>query len=374
MNFNLFGDPSDTESEDSVKIKQNELLPWIEKYRPDTLDGLISHTHIINSLKTFKKKKNMQHILFYGPAGTGKTSTILAFAKELYGDNFNFMVMELNASDDRGIETVRNKIKQFVASDNMFCRFTPGNKVDKRLFKLVILDEIDAMTSEAQSILRNVVENYTKHARFCLICNYLRKITPALQSRCIPFKFSPLKISEMKLKLNVLIEEEEIDITTTGINTLLIRSKGDMRKAINMLQTVNMIYTTIDSNKINNCFGFPQTKDIKSILKSLINDDFLTSYTLINKISKSFGLSLDDIINDIYKIIFNAIVNKKYKIKDMKNVSFEYCVNILNLLRLIELNNTTNITNDIQIAGIISIFKLGKNIDKLNNNYIKSLI
>ena len=188
-------------------IDKNDVIPWIEKYRPSKLSNIVSQNNIINILKIYLKNKTIPHLLFYGPPGTGKTSVILSYAKELYKDKYPYMVMELNASDERGIEVVRNRIKQFVMSDNVF--YDIKNKKSK-IFKLVILDETDAMTDDAQAILRHIVERYTDNARFCLICNYIKKINPALLSRCTSFRFSPIGSEEMKKKLIKIIKKEEI--------------------------------------------------------------------------------------------------------------------------------------------------------------------
>ena len=154
--------------------EQNQTnLPWVEKYRPSVLQELISHEDIIRTIRKFISEEKLPHLLFYGPPGTGKTSTILACAKELYSPKeFNSMVLELNASDDRGINVVRNQILSFASTRTIF---NSG-------YKLVILDEADAMTNDAQNALRRIIEKYTDNVRFCLICNYLSKIIPALQS------------------------------------------------------------------------------------------------------------------------------------------------------------------------------------------------
>jgi len=347
-------------SDDEEEEKNNDLdnnLPWIEKYRPSNLNELISHHAIINSLKIFIKNKSMPHMLFYGPPGTGKTSTILACAKELYGSNFSFMVMELNASDDRGIEVVRHKIKQFVSSDNSFCNMN-FNDNDNKLFKLVILDETDAMTDDAQAILRQVVEKYTTNARFCLICNYIKKINPSLQSRCISFRFTPLNTKHMRLKLKQIIKKEKIKITKEGISTVLDISNGDMRKALNTLQSLNMIYDDITSNHINECFGYPKKQDIKYILKTLINDDIKTCYYNINNICKINDISLADILIEINNAILSAIVNNKYIVSSLKSKNIIELALILDRIRLLELNQSINTSESIQISSLISLFKL----------------
>ena len=164
-------------------------LPWVEKYRPKRLEDLISHEDILKTIKRFMDENRLPHLLLYGPPGTGKTSTILACARQLYkGKEFNSMVLELNASDDRGIGVVRNQIMNFASTRTIFSKG----------FKLIILDEADAMTKDAQNALRRVMEKFTENVRFCLICNYLTKIIPAIQSRCTRFRFGPLTTTQMK--------------------------------------------------------------------------------------------------------------------------------------------------------------------------------
>ena len=166
-------------------------LPWIEKYRPNKLNDIISQKEIVHSLRIYFKNVSFPNLLFYGMSGCGKTSTIMACAKELYKDKYPYMVLELNASDDRGIDIVRNKITQFVLSKSL---------VSMNAIKLVILDEADAMTIDAQVILRKIIEVYIANARFCLICNNIQNITPALQSRCVKFRFSPLEKNDILSK------------------------------------------------------------------------------------------------------------------------------------------------------------------------------
>ncbi len=155
-------------------MKDSKLQPWSEKYRPSKINDVIYHKRIINILEKYIITGRLPHLLFYGPPGTGKTSSIVAFAKQYYGNDFDTMTMILNASEERGIETVRNRIKQFVMTRGFMDEETTPK------FKLVILDEIDAMTDDAQAILRKIIENYVKNVRFCFICNYLKKINPAI--------------------------------------------------------------------------------------------------------------------------------------------------------------------------------------------------
>ena len=156
----------------------NDHLPWVEKYRPTNLDEVYGQTEIVTILHKFISENKLPHLLFYGPPGTGKTSTIVALAREIYGKNYSNMVLELNASDDRGIDVVRNQIKEFASTRQIFSKG----------FKLIILDEADAMTNAAQNALRRIIEKYTKNTRFCILANYSHKLTPALLSRCTRFR------------------------------------------------------------------------------------------------------------------------------------------------------------------------------------------
>ena len=196
-------------------------LPWVEKYRPNALEELISHEDIVRTIRKFISQDKLPHLLFYGPPGTGKTSTILACAKEIYSPKqFNSMVLELNASDDRGIGVVRGQILSFASTRTIF---NSG-------YKLVILDEADAMTNDAQNALRRIIEKFTDNVRFCMICNYLSKIIPALQSRCTRFRFGPLQDNQILPRLEHVADSEKVEVTEDGKRALIDLSGGDMRK------------------------------------------------------------------------------------------------------------------------------------------------
>jgi replication factor C subunit 3/5 len=345
---------------DELPICQNPIdtLPWIEKYRPSKLDDILSHHEIISTVKICIKNKCLPHLLFYGPPGTGKTSLITAAAKELYGKYFPFMVMELNASDDRGIEVVRSKIKQFVMSKNVFY----GKTIEERndIFKLVILDETDAMTNDAQAILRKVVEEYTINTRFCLICNYIQNISPALQSRCTRFRFSPIKVKDIKFKIKEISEKENLNITKEGINTVVNRSNGDMRKVLNILQSVSMAYPKLNEKYINNCLGYPRSKVIKQMLECLINSNFKETYDKFIELKTRDGLALNDVITEVYKVLVAHISNSYQNTqitKIIKDITDNEIINILDRIRQIEINNSANTLENIQISGFISAFK-----------------
>uniref|UniRef100_A0A3B4CVM7 AAA+ ATPase domain-containing protein n=1 Tax=Pygocentrus nattereri TaxID=42514 RepID=A0A3B4CVM7_PYGNA len=287
---------------------QTRNLPWVEKYRPQTLDDLISHQDILSTIQKFISEDRLPHLLFYGPPGTGKTSTILACAKQLYKDKeFNSMVLELNASDDRGIDVVRGPILSFASTRTIF----------KKGFKLVILDEADAMTQDAQNALRRVIEKFTENTRFCLICNYLSKIIPALQSRCTRFRFGPLSQNQMIPRLEHVIQQESINITPDGMKAIVTLSSGDMRRSLNILQSTHMAYGKVTEDTVYTCTGHPLRSDIANILDWALNKDFTTAY---NRILIICSLSTECVVN-----LKKAYQNKMMPEKDffLKEISSE---------------------------------------------------
>ena len=213
----------------------NTEKPLLSKYRPKDLDSIVSHQNIIESLRKFIAAKSLPHLLFYGPAGTGKTSAAVAMANELYGSAYSTMVLELNASDDRGIDVVRNRIKIFCESRAL----TMGRQLPLTT-KMIILDEVDSMTQDAQFALRRIIEKFARNVRFVLICNFSQKIIPALQSRCTKFAFKPLPVEEMRVALYRVIEGEHYSASNEACDALLKLAGGDMRRAISLLQAASM--------------------------------------------------------------------------------------------------------------------------------------
>ena len=339
----------DYSEEESTIVKNHDILPWIEKYRPTKLNDIVEHEDIIDSLKVFIQKKCLPHLLFYGPSGTGKTSTITACAKELYGKYYTFMVMELNASNDRGIEVVRNKIKQFVTAKNVYLK--------DDMFKLVILDETDAMTADAQAILRQVIEKYIKNTRFCLICNYIQNIDPALQSRCTRFRFSPVGKNAIIKRVEDIVEKENVSVTKAGLMAIIRRSNGDMRKVLNNLQSTTMSHNIVNEKNVNLCLGFPRKSQMKEILDNLINEPYDVAYKNISKCKKINGLSINDIITEIYHILVNSLVNDVTDNDNIKKLNQEHIRLLLDKLRLVERNQSINSVENIQVSALIGIFK-----------------
>ncbi|XP_072948774.1 cap-specific mRNA (nucleoside-2'-O-)-methyltransferase 1-like [Epargyreus clarus] len=270
-------------------------LPWVEKYRPSKLEDLVSHDDIIKTIGLFMKENQLPHLLFYGPPGTGKTSTILACARQMYTpQQFNSMVLELNASDDRGIGIVRGQILSFASTRTIF----------KAGPKLIILDEADAMTNDAQNALRRIIEKYTDNVRFCIICNYLGKIIPALQSRCTRFRFAPLHNSQIVPRLHEIAAKENVEMSEDGVKALLALSGGDMRKVLNTLQSTWLAHRAVTERAVHACVGHPLRADINDILNWLLNEnDFAACFKHIQDLKIMKGLALGDILTEVHTVI-----------------------------------------------------------------------
>lgn len=320
---------------------QNRNLPWVEKYRPQTLDDLISHKDILSTIQRFISEDKLPHLLFYGPPGTGKTSTILACAKQLYNNReFNSMVLELNASDDRGIDVVRGPILSFASTRTIF----------KKGFKLVILDEADAMTQDAQNALRRVIEKFTENTRFCLICNYLSKIIPALQSRCTRFRFGPLSQDQMIPRLEHVIQQESIDISPDGMKAIVTLSSGDMRRSLNILQSTSMAYGKVTEDTVYTCTGHPLRSDIANILDWCLNKDFTTAYKQILELKTLKGLALHDILTEVHVLVHR--------------VDFPPAVRIALLIKLADVEHrlSAGTSEKIQLSSMVAAFQAVRDI------------
>ncbi|KAL3914092.1 MAG: hypothetical protein SGILL_006239 [Bacillariaceae sp.] len=283
---------------DAAAAQKSSNLPWVEKYRPSRLEDLVAQDDIVNSITNLIDSDNLPHLLLYGPPGTGKTSTIVAAAKRMYGNKYNSMTLELNASDARGIGVVRNEIKEFAGTQQLFSKG----------IKLIILDEADAMTSDAQFALRRVIEKYAKNARFCLICNYVSKIIPALQSRCTRFRFAPLAESQIQGRLEFVAKNENVNLTDNGCKAILALSGGDMRRVLNLLQSTAMSNMdgddstkapTVDENAVYLTSGAPLPKDMDSILLWLMNENFRTACENVQKLCTEKGYALADVLGSL---------------------------------------------------------------------------
>jgi replication factor C subunit 3/5 len=316
-------------------------LPWVEKYRPAVFNDLVSHNVIINCLKKLVKNNALPHLLFHGTPGTGKTSTILSLTKKLYGSNKEFMVLELNASDDRGINSVREEIKQFAETKNIF---NTG-------IKLIILDEADSMTYDAQFALRRIIEEYSLTTRFCIICNYLNKIIPAIISRCLMLRFSPIDKDNINLYLNRIIKNENLVLNKTTLDTISYISEGDMRKAVNLLQSVSLTNSEISSDLCYEISGYPIKEDITKLFISLMNpNNFNESLNILDHYINYKKYSLCEVVDKLANELFMSYGN--YNMDDKR---FIYLVDKLSDIHN-QINSTFNY--DIYVQSVVGIFYL----------------
>ncbi|KAI9028653.1 P-loop containing nucleoside triphosphate hydrolase protein [Hyaloraphidium curvatum] len=313
-----------------------ENLPWVEKYRPTQMDEIISHADIISTIDRFIAENRLPHLLFYGPPGTGKTTTILAVARKLYGPRWRSMVLELNASDDRGIDVVREQIKSFASTRTMF---SSG-------FKLIILDEADNMTQPAQAALRRVIERYTSNVRFCLVCNYASKIIPALQSRCTRFRFAPLGAEQVRSRLDHILEKEGTKITPEGLQAVLKLSQGDMRRALNVLQSCHAAYGTVGEREVYMCTGNPLPEDIQRIIEWMMGDEISLAYSRIQNLKVERGYALADILTEVHEFVHGLEMPPNCR------------VFVLDRMAEIEHRLNTGCTEKIQLGALIGAFSI----------------
>ncbi|KAF9608976.1 hypothetical protein IFM89_012315 [Coptis chinensis] len=323
-----------------MQPSESAATPWVEKYRPQSLADVAAHRDIVDTIDRLTSENKLPHLLLYGPPGTGKTSTILAVARKLYGASYHNMILELNASDDRGIDVVRQQIQDFASTQS----FSFGVKAS---VKLVLLDEADAMTKDAQFALRRVIEKYTKNTRFSLICNHVNKIIPALQSRCTRFRFAPLDATHVTERLKHVIEAEGLNVDESGLTALVRLSSGDMRKALNILQSTHMASPHITEEAVYLCTGNPMPKDIEQISFWLLNESFTTGLRMcldISEMKMIKGLALVDIVREVTMFIF--------KIKMPSDVR----VNLINDLADIEYRLTFGSNDKLQLGSLIASF------------------
>lgn len=320
-------------------------LPLVEKYRPKKLDEIVGQDTIIESLKKIFKGGSFPHLLFYGGSGSGKTSTIMSILNDYFGSKKKLMVMRLDASDDRGINSVREEIKGFAEKKNYF----------NKGIKVIILDEADSMTFDAQFALRRIIEKYSSSTRFCLICNYDNKIIPAIKSRCAEFKFNPISNDIMTKKLKNIADCENLKYDDESINIISNIAKGDLRKAINLMQSASISITdnevVLNSHLCYNISGYPLPEEIEKITNILIDQskNLESSIKKINKIVLSNGYSISIILKEIVEKLI-------YKINNNEIESSNYALQFSELANL-ENKVSKSTFGDIYLSMLVSIFK-----------------
>jgi len=278
---------------------------WTEKYRPSKFSEMVGQEEIVKRVEAITNSINIPHLLFAGPAGIGKSTLALITVKELYGDTWKENYLELNASDERGINIVREKIKDFARTKSL------GNVP----FKVIFLDEADALTPEAQQALRRTMENYSSTCRFIMSCNYSSKIIDPIQSRCVIFRFKLLEKKDIEKIIHRIAENESLTIHPDAIEVLYEGSEGDCRRSINILQSTAPISPNITAELISTVISNTKPKDIKIVLDYALAGDFKNSREKLLDIMLKESISGQDVIKAIQKEIWNLPIEPEIKVK-----------------------------------------------------------
>jgi|TARA_B100000287_G_scaffold289795_1_gene273140 replication factor C small subunit len=307
-------------------------MMWIEKYRPKTIDEIIGQDETKTRLKGFVESKSLPHLLFAGPPGTGKTSTVITLATEIFGEgNISGNLLELNASDDRGIDIIRNEVKDFAKT----------LPIDAP-FKIISLDEADALTSAAQHALRRTMEKYVSSSRFVLLCNYPGKIIEPIQSRCAFFRFQRLGDDVIKEQMEYISKQENVDYTSKGVDMLVKVSNGDLRKAINVLQATAATGGKIEETSVLETVGGVDPNEIEKLLNAARNQEFDRAKGKLQDLIFVRGVAGSDIIREINSNITKMDFSDESKLK------------IIDRLAEVDFRLTEGASPDIQIAALLA--------------------
>jgi replication factor C small subunit len=308
---------------------------WVEKYRPKTLDDVVGQDDIIRALKGFVEKRSMPHLLFAGPAGTGKTTTALALANDLYKSEelvaANYL--ELNASDERGIDTIRTKIKDFAKT-------APFGEVP---FKIIHLDEADNLTADAQQALRRIMEMYSATTRFIFACNYSSKIIEPIQSRCAVFRFGPIPEEAVKDRLIMIAEREGLKCTEDGISAIIYVAEGDLRRAINLLQTASAMASAVDSKVVYRVAGLAHPEEVRAMINSALKGKFLSAREALRNLMINYGMSAQDVIRQLNREIMAS-----------KSLSDKEKAMLMVFLSDVDFRVTEGAHGDVQLAAMLA--------------------
>jgi replication factor C small subunit len=310
---------------------------WVEKYRPRTLADVVGQEETVERLKAYVKTGSVPHMMFAGPPGTGKTTCAIAMARDLFGtESWSGKFLELNASDERGLAVVRGKIKEFARVGT----------AENDGFKIVFLDEADALTSDAQAALRRTMEKYTATTRFVLSCNYSSKIMDPIQSRCAVFRFRPLTTDQVKKFIRRIATEEKVQITQDGVDALVFIAKGDLRKTVNTLQVAAALGGTVDADAIYKTTSTARPEEVKKLLETALAGDFMGARHKLDELLIEYGLSGEDVIRQIHRSVFDLTIPDAQKVRLVDKVGeMEY--------RLVQGSNER-----IQIEALLAHFVL----------------
>ena len=278
---------------------------WTEKYRPKDFSQLKGQEKIVSKIKAFVKEKNMPHLLFCGPAGVGKTTLSLVIARQFFGDEWKHNFLELNASDERGIDVIRVKVKDFART----------KALGDVSFKIIYLDECDALTREAQQALRRTMENYTNTTRFILSANYSSKIIDPIQSRCAVFRFKPLEESQIYEIIDKIAKDEGLSIDEGAKKALFLVSEGDCRRLENILQSCAAIEKNLTEESVFSMASFAKPKELKECLELALQNQFIKARSKLLDIMLNYGFSGIDVIKQVQSEIMNLNVDGRKKME-----------------------------------------------------------
>ena len=284
---------------------------WIEKYRPSNLSEVVGQTPITSRLKNYVKERSMPHLLFAGPAGTGKTTCALALAKELFGELWKHNLHELNASDERGIDVVRGKIKEFA-------RTAP---LGEDGFKIIFLDEADALTGAAQAALRRTMEKYSRTCRFVMSCNFSSKIIDPIQSRCAVFRFRPLKAEDVERYLKFVAVKEELNIDKEAYESLTYLAQGDLRRAINGLQMAAAANVDITPDVVYQAVAAARPEEVKEALEMSLNNNFAGARERLDTLQITYGLAGEDVLRQMHRSVRDIEVPDTIKVQMIEKLA-----------------------------------------------------
>ena len=315
---------------------QLENALWTEKYRPSDFSEIKGQREIVKRVKAFVEQQNLPHLLFTGPAGVGKTSLSLVIAKKLFRDLWHQNFLELNASDERGIDIIRNKVKDFARTRAI------GNVP----FKIIYLDECDALTREAQQALRRTMENYTQTCRFILSANYSSKIIEPIQSRCVIFRFKQLEKKDIIAIIEKIAEDEKLKIDENAKESLYEISEGDCRRLENILQSSAAITNHITEDLIHSMASIAKPKEIREVLELALKNKFIEARNKLLDLMLNYGLAGIDIIKQIQKEILELNLDNKSKM-----ILIEKCGEI-------EFRMTEGSDEFVQLEALLSQFAL----------------
>jgi replication factor C small subunit len=321
-----------------------EAVMWVEKYRPKNLDGVVDLKEIVESLKSFlRNPKTMPHLLLAGIPGTGKTTIALCIARELFGQNWKTFTLELNASDERGIDTVRDRVKDF----SRYSRAAFGNVP----FALIILDESDQMTGAAQTALRRIMETSSRTSRFILICNQAGKIIEPIQSRCAIFRFSKLDRKAMIEHLCFIAKKEKVSLTPEASERIVDYAEGDLRHAINALQTAAAYRDgVVDEKTVSQVVGEASPVQVQLMIRKALNGDFSEARKIMYDLFGSFGFSGSEIVRQMQRELFKMSSLTPDQRADLSNIIGEYDYRL-----------TQGANSDIQLNALLAQFaKVGQ--------------